>query len=385
VVGVKPSVLVAHSASWIGVARLPLLLRAAGATVTIMCPEASYLGETRHADHRITAPAAVDEFAIELRALLHRRDYTWVILADDPLITAFARYADDPVVARALPVTSPAALAMMSSKIAFLAACKRHALPLAPSETVRTLDEARAAAAAIGYPVMLKLDHGSGGIGVKRIDDPEQLAREFTAFARDEDLTVEGFAEGRMAGTEVLYDRGVPLCWSWYYKEKIWPGEFGPSSVRRFTTHPQVGAIAERLGAITGFHGFAVLCFVDDTAHDRIVLLEMNFRPGPGMHVRGPVREMFGGAARAMLAGAPYEGRQTPGAIEHAVHLFPQDLYRAIGQRDCRGMLDLLAGGIFQDLPFDDPRLLSAHLRSATRSGIAAIRRNSARRAKMMP
>jgi predicted ATP-grasp superfamily ATP-dependent carboligase len=363
----KPGVLVAHSAYWLGIARLPVVLQEAGATVTVMCPQGSFLERTRFADRRIIVSGNLATFADRLRAHLRENDYALVILADDDLIAELSKHADDPCVARVLPATSASAFEMMVSKICFLDICKAYGLPVSPSETVRTLEEAQAAAATFGYPVMLKLSTGSGGAGVKKIDGPLELERDFLTFSGGEPLTIERFVTGPIAGAEVLYDRGVPLCWSAYYKEKRWPGEFGPSAVRRVMTHPSVGHIARRIGEVTGLHGFAVLCFIHDEQTGDLVLLETNFRPGTGMHFRGPIRRMFVGALHSMLFGAPYEGRATPGAENRIIHMFPQDLQRTIAERDYRGMFELATGSVFADLPYDDVGLLRAHIVSIVR------------------
>jgi hypothetical protein len=299
-----------------------------------------------------------------VRTQLRQHRYDWVILADDDLIHELLRYSGEQPVENALPVTTPLGFEMMGSKIAFLAACKAHDLPISESRTVRTLGEARAAANDIGYPVMLKLASGYGGSGVKKIDDPISLERVYATFSPDQPFTVERFVVGLIGGAEVLYDHGVPVCWSSYYKEKRWPGEFGPSAVRRVMNHPQVANIVAQLGALTGLHGFAVICFIHDTQRDELRLLEMNFRPGVGMHFRGPIRRMFTAGVRALLARSTYTGSKTPGAVNRRIHMFPQDLQRSIAERDYGGLMRLLTGGLLHDVPYDDLWVLLMHLRS---------------------
>jgi biotin carboxylase len=362
-----PHVLIVHSAYWTGIARLPIVLKEAGATVTVMCPKGSFLEWTRFADERIIGSQDFTEFVDQLRAHLQKREYEWVILADDDLLAELARYVDDPRIRRVLPVTSAVAIDMAASKITFIDVCKAHHLPVSLSQTVQTLEEAEDAAQRFGYPVMLKLSTGSGGVGVKKIDGPDELKRDFVTFSGGRPLTIERFITGLIAGAELLFDHGVPLCWSSYYKEKRWPGEFGPSAVRRVMEHPQVEQIARRLGAITGFHGLAVLCFIHDTQRDELVLLEMNFRPGTGMHFRGPIRRMFAEAMRALITGTSYQGRRTPNAKNHVIHMFPQDAHRAIAERDYGGILRLAAGGLYQDLPCSDVRLLRSYVFTVAR------------------
>jgi len=127
--------------------------------------------------------------------------------------------------------------------------------------------------------------------------------------------------------------------------------------------HRQISDVVSKLGAITGMHGLAVVCYIHDTVRDELALLEMNFRPGVGMHFRGPIRRMFVGGIPQLLTGNTYSGSKTPGAENSVIHLFPQDLYRSIGQRDFAGLARLFAGAALQDMPYDDPRLLFAHIR----------------------
>jgi hypothetical protein len=279
------------------------------------------------------------------------------------LIRELANCADEKRVKAALPVDTALGFEMMGSKIAFLDVCKAEGLPVTESRTVATLSEALAAADDIGYPVMLKLASGYGGSGVKKIDDAVSLERAFATFSPGEPFTVERFVFGLIGGAEVLYDHGVPVCWSAYYKEKRWPGEFGPSAVRRVMNHPQVASIVEKLGALTGQHGFAVICFIHDTQRDELRLLEMNFRPGVGMHFRGPIRRMFAGGLNALLTGNAYTGSRTPGVVNRRIHMFPQDLQRSVAERDYGGLIRLLTGGLLHDLPYDDLWLLLSHLR----------------------
>ncbi|MDZ7276680.1 urea carboxylase [Pantoea eucrina] len=65
------------------------------------------------------------------------------------------------------------------------ALAQQNAVPLLPGSGLLTsLDEARAQAAEIGYPVMLKSTAGGGGIGMQRCDNAAQLEEAFTRVKR---------------------------------------------------------------------------------------------------------------------------------------------------------------------------------------------------------
>jgi hypothetical protein len=357
------NVLIVHSCDWLGIARLPEVLRAGGARVTVMAPRGSLILATKHAEEKLTIPSAMEDIVAALRVHLLERSYALVIIADDPLLNALAERApQEPWIAAILPMRDPNSLKMLVSKIAFLDRCREIGLPIAPSGNVTTTDDALRVSTALGYPVMLKRPTGSSGSGVKRIDTADEMRREFASFAATELVTVERFVEGRICGCETLFDRGRPVCWSPFFKVHCYP-EFGPSAVRMMYAHPALENIVQKLGAMTGFHGFATFCFIHDERRDELVLLELNFRPGTGMHIPGTIQAMFANGIASLLQGRQSTGPQTHGRHGDIVSLFPQDFERILGQKDygCLGR-SMLRGGFLRDVPFTDLPLLSSEL-----------------------
>jgi hypothetical protein len=146
------------------------------------------------------------------------------------------------------------------------------------------------------------------------------------------------------------------------YKSRTWPGPFGPSSARQFMSHPDVEPILRAVGARTGYHGFGA---VDWVRHgDRLVILELNTRPVPAIHLAPLAGVDFPAAIRTLLAGAPAPPSPQPlpdgGSI---VPMFPEDIYRG-----ARGIAQWLPRpGHYSDVPWDDPALLVYHLKLLTR------------------
>jgi acetyl-CoA carboxylase biotin carboxylase subunit len=72
---------------------------------------------------------------------------------------------------------SPAHIRMMGDKIAAKTAMASLGVPLVPGSdgVVSDLDEARAVAARVGYPVLIKAAAGGGGRGMKVAEDPSQI------------------------------------------------------------------------------------------------------------------------------------------------------------------------------------------------------------------
>jgi acetyl-CoA carboxylase, biotin carboxylase subunit len=82
-------------------------------------------------------------------------------------------------------VGPPAAvMEAMGDKIAARSALRAADVPTVPgTEGATTLQEAREAAAEIGYPVMLKAAAGGGGRGMRLVDDPSELEDLYEAAA----------------------------------------------------------------------------------------------------------------------------------------------------------------------------------------------------------
>jgi acetyl-CoA carboxylase biotin carboxylase subunit len=90
----------------------------------------------------------------------------------------------------------------MGDKIAARTAMREADVPTVPgTEGQTTLDEARAAADEIGYPVMLKAAAGGGGRGMRFVDDPADLEDAFAAASAE---ATSAFGNGTLYLEKVL-------------------------------------------------------------------------------------------------------------------------------------------------------------------------------------
>jgi acetyl-CoA carboxylase biotin carboxylase subunit len=71
---------------------------------------------------------------------------------------------------------SPSAMTTMGSKTAARAKMEAAGVPITPGGSADTLEDARATAARIGYPVMIKAAFGGGGKGMRLVHREEDLA-----------------------------------------------------------------------------------------------------------------------------------------------------------------------------------------------------------------
>ncbi len=119
---------------------------------------------------------------------------------------------------------SPDVMSRMGDKVDAKDAAKEAGLPVLPGSDgpVSSAEEARAAADAAGYPVLLKAAAGGGGRGMRRVESADELAsafdvaqREALAAFSDGSLYVEKLLEGaRHVEVQILADGlgGVLVC-----------------------------------------------------------------------------------------------------------------------------------------------------------------------------
>ncbi|GAB3665772.1 biotin carboxylase N-terminal domain-containing protein [Actinocorallia lasiicapitis] len=200
----------------------------------------------------------------------------------------------------------PSAIEAMGDKINARNLMEKAGVPVAGGtrEPVGSAEDAVAAAAGIGYPIMVKASGGGGGIGMSVVRNEDELVAAFeTARTRAErffgnpDILLERYIEqarhveiqilGLADGTVVaLGDRD---CSVQRRHQKI--VEESPSPGVTPELRERMLAAAVRAGEAVGYQGAGTVeCLVDPVAQD-FVFLEMNTR----LQVEHPVTELTTG------------------------------------------------------------------------------------------
>jgi acetyl-CoA carboxylase biotin carboxylase subunit len=219
-------------------------------------------------------------------------------------------------------------------------------VPVVPGgrEALDDLAAAEAAAEEIGYPVMLKAAAGGGGKGMRRVDEPGQLAGAFRAARSeaaasfgDDSVYLERYVDRpRHVEIQVIGDRhgklvslGERECSLQRRHQKV--VEEAPSPVVGPELRRQMGAAAVQAAAAVGYTNAGTVEFLLDR-DGRFFYLEMNTR----LQVEHPVTELVTGidlvAAQIRVAqgeplGPELDGVEPRGhAVE--VRLYAEDPYR---------------------------------------------------------
>jgi acetyl-CoA carboxylase, biotin carboxylase subunit len=242
---------------------------------------------------------------------------------------------------------SPESIAQMGDKINARNLMEQAGVPVSAGtrEPVADVDAALAAAAQIGYPVMVKASAGGGGIGMSAAADPAELRAGFeTARSRAErffgspailleryierarhvEVQILGLADGRVLALGER-DCSVQRRHQKVAEETPSPGVSPQLRARMLDAGVQAGQAVGYLGAGT------VECLVDVAAQD-FVFLEMNTR----LQVEHPVTELVTGidlVEQQFLIAAGEDVSFDPARLEVSGHALELRVYAEDSRR----------------------------------------------------
>lgn len=261
-------------------------------------------GFVREADHAYDLGPASARPYLDLevleRALVEcGADAAWVgwgFVAEDP---AFAELCERIGVTFVGP--SADAMRRLGDKIGAKLIAEEVGVPVAPWSrgAVESLDAAVAAAAEIGYPLMLKATAGGGGRGIRMIANEAELV---DAYERTGQEAARAFGSGVVflerlvtgarhvevqviADGETAWALGVRDCSVQRRNQKII--EESASPVLRPEQAAELKASAERLAVAVGYRGAATVEFLYHPGDEMFAFLEVNTR----LQVEHPITE----------------------------------------------------------------------------------------------
>jgi acetyl-CoA carboxylase, biotin carboxylase subunit len=204
----------------------------------------------------------------------------------------------------------PAAIRAMGGKTAARARMIAAGVPVVPGDNGKdgkgfaSLAEAKAAAAKIGYPIMLKAAAGGGGRGIRIVEDESKLEaalagakREaLAAFADDAVYLEKAVVRARHIEIQVFGDHqghAVHLferdCSVQRRNQKVI--EEAPSPALDDSLRAAMGEVAVRAAKSVGYVGAGTIEMLFDQASRSFYFLEMNTR----LQVEHPVTELITG------------------------------------------------------------------------------------------
>ena len=359
-------------------ARMPYELSSAGFNVTLLAPRDALATHTAFVDKigyfppDVTLYQWVQAVAGAVRAVRP----ALILPGDDVAVRTLMQLALRPpeglrsdvrdeladVVRRSLG--PPASWTDSIDKSRLFDVARRAGVPIADGDVAEREHDAAAIAAHLGYPVIVRPSHGSGGKGSARCDSEAELRSAIRLAPSPDGLdtgepqrfVIQRFIDGRVVKRAALAWNGVEIAGFTRGRLETHPGPLGPASVVEFVGLPAVRDANLRLFAALDLHGLVGAQYMIEPDRGAALLIEIHRRMLPATHAGRLVGVDLAAALRACVDGVSWTGpTDLPGGTGRRIALFPQEWYRDPES----GWLATLPS----DAPWHDPRLFEAMLK----------------------
>lgn len=149
-------------------------------------------------------------------------------------------------------------------------------VPIPRTFKAKTIEEVHRLKKSLQYPVILKPDTGTGGVGICRVDDAEQLSRILDQIHLVP--MIQEFVDGEDLELTILCFHGEPIAGSAYLSLRNAPLPFGPPVACLSIKDDALMKIGCDFLQSIGFHGVAHLDFRRDRRDGIPKLLDFNVR-----------------------------------------------------------------------------------------------------------
>ncbi len=376
-----PSILLVTTCWWSTSARFLQLLQKAGCRVAVLCPNGHPvigLGGVRVFQQNWRRPVAA------LSAAIAHFAPSVVVPGDDRAATILHRLyeegsaAERSLVQRSIGPNAPYPALVSRVRLMQLAAGLN--IPVPDGGTISNERDLEAWMHAVPGPWVVKISGSWSGLGVRIAQTKQEALAAYRHLRshpkllpalkhllvnrdpywmadwlcrRKPEVSVQAWVQGRRGDLAIFCQNGEVLA-ATMAETMVSEGANGATLVARVIEREDFRKAAVALASELGLTGFYGLDFIIEDVTERALLIELNPRLTPLTNIRGAGgRDLIGAAAQA-YTGKPFLPPETvqPGGV---VAYFPGSW--GLGRNHAA------LSGAFQDVPWDEPRLMAEMLR----------------------
>ncbi len=385
---VEPKVLIATTRRWVPTARLAMGLAKAGFIVEAVCPPGHPIEMTSCANkvHAYRGLAPLKSFSAAIAE--QRPD---LIVPGDDLATwhLHAIYEQEKaredkgsetsdVIERSLGAAS--SFPVVYARGEFLDLAQKLGIRVPKTKFIASLGDFEEWVSKNGFPVVLKANGTSGGVGVRIVRNLEEGKVAFRALAApplllralkravvDQDYTLvwptllrsrvsvnaQTFVSGREATSALACWKGEVLA-ALHFEVLKKSESSGPATVLRLIVNTEMSAAAEKIVRSLNLSGLHGLDFMLEAESGSAYLIEINPRSTQVGHLTfGPGRDLPAALYSAVSGRTAQESAEL--TEKNTIALFPQEWLRDSESEFLKSC--------YHDVPWEEPKLVNACIR----------------------
>lgn len=264
----QPSLLLVFRRHVESFAHLPWIFAKEGFRVEAACTRFTrQIRFSRHIQAHHQLPYEAEDFCRVLDELVSQRPPDFLLLVDEPALTAVFAGQPGPALSRLLPFSAASEIATtVGRKDLFQAFAERHGIPTPKTAVVDNPMMALNVAREYGLPVVIKGGAGSSGNTVHINRTQDQLTSCLQAMPADEPVLVQQYIEGMTAAATFLADRGRLKCWIATTKRVALSKGKGPTVAGELLHDPRIGEVCRLVAAAGCIHGITGFDFMQDAS-----------------------------------------------------------------------------------------------------------------------
>ncbi|HSB92417.1 MAG TPA: ATP-grasp domain-containing protein [Flavitalea sp.] len=274
----KPRVLIATTVEWESLSEIPYIFNKGGCVVDILCPPNAWVLKNSHVHHWINSKNS-DDFLSLLLQTIESDHYDWIVPLDDILLKMIRENPlPEGVKAHVIPLCKHENIEILGSKSGLEKICEKYGFnrpKTAYSDDITSLADIKEQFA---FPVLLKLDHSWGGIGIVLSKDFDHLQSVIESMPPTGYL-VQEYISGKDIGVESLFRCGQLLTIQSGHVIEYTGTQFEPTIRREYFYDQELTRVVQQIGADIGINGFASMQFIYDKSKQQYYLLEVDVRP----------------------------------------------------------------------------------------------------------
>ena len=356
-------VLLVSKYNWDAPAEIPLVFAKAGYIVDVFCPTDAWISCNSHINNCISCSREDAQFLTELKELVSKRNYDWIMLTEDPLIELVKReISDEQLLQRLLPVQNSEARKILSSKIGFSSYFQSIGIETPAFMGFQNGKDELALLKTLRFPVIHKYDLSWGGTDMAISHSFIELQEKLGVLTANSNLLIQEFIKGEEIRIDALFHHGKLLN---YFSAKVLDytkNQFSYTTRRSYYPYTEIAGSLSLIGEKIKAHGFANISFIRQQDTNKHYLIEIDLRPNSWMayscylskqdfvyclkHLQEPNKFDF--IPSSLQSKSPIE-----------LGLFYKDIRRAIWAKDIKGIVRWMLGinGYWRYLPFYDFKL----------------------------